>query len=886
MNAHKWFQRLLRGALGWTLAALLFWPALLLADSKLQPADVKTAKAVDLLAERLTSKDIDGAKFLENSVGFPPPDAAFSRYEWRGLAPKFQLQVALLAAVEAGESPGKMLAMLSRDLAHQDPTLRQAPELHDYFKLEVGLSEVVKFKLPKPPAPPELSKATHQKTAVLGLALRRPGQGGPHAALQRYLKLAPQKAVAAWLDAGGDLGLALEVHYARLKVKGEDAEGFLDGIKRDAVKRDRSLAFDKVLWNKGEEPPAPPAASLKPSGDPPPNPPVPAELQARAREKIFEDFKKQEYQGPQDRKFERMKGSMRGVGGILFGEKVSADAKLPALKSLTYEKGKDAASGVLWFGFKDGTRKRLDHVHAEDAWVAYQMVFGAQATPADEGYPLLGMTDNASYYEFGPDAMVTGRRNTVTMHPALHNTQLGWAAVRIDCLPESRAWLLAEVNADRTLKTREQKRFARQSLDWLFDPWREVGRRYPRSRSSIYRIVDVPLRVQVEGGHLVVLRPSGARPQGNKQAWPESLRRTGFIEMQVLVQERDALGKPTGKPVRLSSFTEESYQAVPELLRISYEFRRLNNFAAVLAAVRWAKGQGAAFAKPEAPKDPPATPDAVAVTAKAIKPIERYKPLAVLEQDRKNLSSRLTELLKTKDGKAYQQLEKDLGEAVRAYRKAKAGSADRDKAEKTIRDMEGKMEQLARKSRDVAYALKLSRTDSLLRLDIIGHKVRALEDKPAVANYRKVADGLKKARRKSNTAKPESADAKAAQKEIKDLQEKLKKLGTDSQDVKDYRMQVLFKNFLELEVIGADLRPLLRSPDVLEYIKLETALGKARQEHDRAKPQSKERRAAQKQIDDLRAKMRKLARISVDVSTCLDLLFYKDLVERDLKEDA
>ena len=169
--------------------------------------------------------------------------------------------------------------------------------------------------------------------------------------------------------------------------------------------------------------------------------------------------------------------------------------------------------------------------------------------------------------------------------------------------------VLDEINADPVWTRFDKDQAARrrkvleQEADWLFDPWTNLGRKYGY-HSSVFRVTDVPLLLRGDGNSLVVERDD---PDG---CWTDPLRRLTFIQAEVVIQRFTAKGTPIPGVKRPENYEAEAYKLMAELVPTSAELQRLNNFAAVLGVVRWAKSHEAKFAAPAKPKDGPRTPEA------------------------------------------------------------------------------------------------------------------------------------------------------------------------------------------------------------------------------------------------------------------------------------
>jgi len=171
----------------------------------------------------------------------------------------------------------------------------------------------------------------------------------------------------------------------------------------------------------------------------------------------------------------------------------------------------------------------------------------------------------------------------------------------------------------------------KQMVEWAFDPWRNLDVFYRRQRLSVFRLVDVPLVVKPG------VQDSALRVMRDGEDYDEMLRSRAFISMLLHVQLVKDDSSPKGDAEEVKKFARESYAVMGDLLKASPELQRLNNFAAVLGVVRWAKSKGATFAEPQKPKGGPRTPESLAVFSDLVVPLARVKAEDVRKAEGKRL---------------------------------------------------------------------------------------------------------------------------------------------------------------------------------------------------------------------------------------------------------
>ncbi|AMV25202.1 hypothetical protein VT84_12455 [Gemmata sp. SH-PL17] len=656
---------------------LLFGVPSARADTGLEPKDVKAAKAMVDLVAALDADGVNVAKFLEDQGGFPPSKAGIEPHVWHSLPDVVKVQVmyryaaanspqgaewmlfTLIKATQDGGHlpPGELPAGLK---SYKDPPPQpegvdiNRPEM--LYKLPEQLSERI-----------DVTAETRADVHKLAARSRLWASGGPLNGLRSDFKMELSDAVKLLLEArtperayehalpkaAGEQGPAIAAAKARL----DKAWGVERGARGTAAPRPVITPLDeaKVI-------------------------------------KEWEDRSKEQLPKPEDRTFDKIKEKAGFPGGILFGDRVTPHRDLGKPKVVAYVAGKDGAAGSITVTLTNETVLTLPGVSAEDAAVAAALAFNSKT---GDGIPIIDIDGGTPYYQFGERRLVVGTRCPVLLNPELLNTNLGWAAIYIDCLPESRAWLLAQVKNDPLLnevknedERRELERYRRQVLDWVFDPWRNIRRErvVKPDQLILYRIVDVPMKVAASGESLVVTRDNG------DAELTESL-----LEMQVLIQTVDKDRKPVGESESLTEYTKESARLMPALVTFSPEFRRLSEFARLLAVFRWlrdndVKTLGDAPAKP---KGGPPTPGFVATTPTEITPLDPFKPDEVAKADIQKATNRRAKLLEVTSVKAFDAQATKFLDALAAVSKTKEGSDDRKAALEKLAELEKEFDQLS-----------------------------------------------------------------------------------------------------------------------------------------------------------------------------------------------
>jgi hypothetical protein len=664
-------------ALGFILLSFVA-PAGRAAEPALAPKKAEDDRKLTQLAKELEANAVNVPQWLRTTVGFAPDLGGFpaAAHVYFDLPDVVKLRAAYQGIENAKADDGAVLLDLLNKRLELEKLDKKGDKLTEeeraaglqlaadmillLTKLNPGFkaSDVrtlqIKFAFPPAPERPKLTDEDRNRLAVLTQHLEQSRNGGPVAALKRYFDL-DADAAHTLLWESGTFQLAFERAFAGKQTKEPKfLEQLVTRVNESALKnKDHTIERTAILWAKAPEkrpgdddlPALTPQRGLKLPDAPKP---------VRGADQRAEDYRK-DNAGAASLKPADVRKTVGNPTGIFFAAEARADGALPKPAALEYTPGANAADGKLTVTFGDGSKRTLAPVHAEDIWVAFEMIYGKSAAKPGDGVPLLVLDGPHSYFEVKDGKLLRGRRREVTLHPSLLDRELALACVRIDGLPRSRQWLLDEIDADPAWghfdkdEAARRKQALRHAADWVFDPWTNLARTFG-PHSSVFRVTDVPLLIRGGDGTLVVERDDPAH------RWSEPLRRSTFIEADLIIQKYSDLGRKAGEVKRPANYQAEAYQLMAELLPTSAELQRLNNFAAVLAVVRWAKAGDAKFAAPAKPKAGPRTPEAVAVYPDKVVPLPGGSKDEVLKQEVAKLDATLKDLAEKDAIKKLQKL--------------------------------------------------------------------------------------------------------------------------------------------------------------------------------------------------------------------------------------
>jgi hypothetical protein len=228
-----------------------------------------------------------------------------------------------------------------------------------------------------------------------------------------------------------------------------------------------------------------------------------------------------------------------------------------------------------------------------------------EGDPPDAAVGLVGLDMKLRYVECTEDdEFKFGVAYDMILHPALADRDLGWAVIAADILPIERDRLRLDIARTATDADRAQ-------LNAFFDALDDETAYFTSERRGAYnwKIVDVPMLVRKAGTRLII-----ERDPRDGDVYPPSLRGSAFIEMQPFFASDFELSDDDedATPPRVS-VSRQFYAAVPALVRTQSDYAKINNFASVLAFLRWARAKGATEISGDIPKSKTVkTPEVVA----------------------------------------------------------------------------------------------------------------------------------------------------------------------------------------------------------------------------------------------------------------------------------
>jgi hypothetical protein len=284
----------------------------------------------------------------------------------------------------------------------------------------------------------------------------------------------------------------------------------------------------------------------------------------------------------------------RGFGGVFLGNKISWNSDMPApvwfewrsIKSkATASGGEEPAAkwGYLFIVTADGNVVTTRPMRAHQVWAAVTTVYtGIEGvvTPLfvgdgtdGEGIGLAGFTGRSDYYLLNDNIVERRTKGAATfvVHPAIAGYPLGEDALLVDAYPfnfpdQLDNMVEAAVNRLNEKESIEKLKVFRK---WLNDEDR-----------STYKFIDVPLSIEQSKTGVIY----AVRADSEIKNWPGRLRRQAFLTFQKF----DASGKPEKE-------NQSFYSIVPLLTEAWPSFSRLNDYAEVLAVLRWLRANDAVW---------------------------------------------------------------------------------------------------------------------------------------------------------------------------------------------------------------------------------------------------------------------------------------------------
>jgi hypothetical protein len=461
---------------------------------------------------------------------------------------------------------------------------------------------------------PEVEKAVSSLATFVD---RANPLGTPVAFFEKYFGVRPPaKVLEMMAREKGHVSAVIRRRLARLTPMEQRAK--IKSIIGDLTGRDGTIDY----WVLAAEPslaeylPPPPSEGPKGPSRPPRDPyPGPSRTQA-AKEWIsaMDGVYKEPVPGiarpeARARSFGEMGTKVRKFGGGVFGSPVNGDRLPKGLKRVRFEPdAEEPAIGRLIMSFDGGKEVTWNGVLTEDAYAAYALVFAEQSKGRGwqhgDGIGIIGLVDEFEpYYDFGSTGIRQLSMCTVILHPALVDTELGYAAIVTDALPSSgRVTLLRGAEKAGGLAARNRMGALLADL--------------ARRPNQTYVMTDVPVALITENGRLKVTADPTmdgrykALP-GRLTDFPEPLLRASFLELRL--QTKPNAKEPSQRYDR--EFAATFYRHVPLLTAASHDIYRMNRFAAVLAVFRWARQPGVSCeGMPARPQTGVRTPDTLART--------------------------------------------------------------------------------------------------------------------------------------------------------------------------------------------------------------------------------------------------------------------------------
>lgn len=587
-------------------------------------------KAVATIASYIEQSRV-GADTILEGVGFKPPPPTPS--VWASFSEMRKIEFAYLAALDVNRVEAeKMLATMSETLARSHESVRSEVALKEHLgRPDITENTRVTFSkkasIPEVNLDPSVKRAIH---AISGYAdggalggvqgvlrdyyglsfeqvddiLRRPGTASKW--LEQGLSLVPEsKRTAAIQSVTTDLARRFEsVHYA------PDLHPYMDGPTPNAPpdtdprppqgadgpsKKPQGPGGDGPSPRTGpasgpgpQHPPAPSvsgggnAGSVVPraTGTPHIRPVLPRTTGHTVR---YDKFVQKSYPKSVSRDFRTVSRMRGGLGGVIFGNTVTAACGTPCPTLIRWIPGRDDPDlGSLLVHIPGEETLTLPYVRAEDARVAAAIVFGDKEraiSPHIKGTAigLVGILAKAMYAECDEHGgQPRGTIFQVLVTPAAVDTDLGWTFAMCDALPTARVAMKAMASAAG---------FDEEAMKPL--------NTFLSSPGGTWKFVDAPTKIVRLGRRLDVERDDA-------NGSPTILLDMNSFDIWT---EKD-------EPRLNKDFAE----AAPLLVRASRDFQRLNDFARVMAVVRWTQAQGAEWSGALPPLADVPTPELILST--------------------------------------------------------------------------------------------------------------------------------------------------------------------------------------------------------------------------------------------------------------------------------
>jgi hypothetical protein len=667
--------------------------------------DATTKAQVELLAKYLQPSPmyLDG---LLAAQGFKPP----KELGWNRWSTDYKLRYAWASFEEGKAGNGKaLLAHVAEGVAERSEAALQQTELRELFgKAEqLTLNELARPPPTLPGLPSELQDPVRKLARYL--------EHSPYGSLEHVLKVKlelPESVANSIIDNSKNYTEVLEKGMASISDPAVREEK-LTSLTREVAKQSESIHYEPSLAkffptakpesDSGLRPPDPsvPGSGGGGGGAPPKattRPIVPASNPARATAD-YTRYYNRHYSTPAGRSFVRMAVSARGFGGVIFGNRIGASTNVPSIKKIAFESLGTNDDGVIVVTFTTGTQARMAGVSKEAAVAAYQMIYdpptGLPPPAFTNGIGMVGIRDNVPFAELSDsNRVIEGSQYNVVLHPALQNLDLGWAFLMVDVTPIEGGILEPAVVEARGTNAAATLRALWGSLD-------------RDDSQGTWKVVDVPMTVTWSDTNRTWLE---VRRTSNKaDDYPLGLRKSAFIEMWPILENDEWMSSTTNLLALLRNsaslqdrpdqdFANRFYRLLPLLTASSIDYYKVNQFARVLAIVRWAKHQGAEFVSVSLPKldRNVATPESIRLSENGVKAVASITNLAAaMSSARDEMDALLQRLLREhKEAREYDTLIERQNAAVRRLWAADSGSPDEVKAEHELEQIRKELDQL------------------------------------------------------------------------------------------------------------------------------------------------------------------------------------------------
>jgi hypothetical protein len=322
----------------------------------------------------------------------------------------------------------------------------------------------------------------------------------------------------------------------------------------------------------------------------------------------FDKVMQESYPTVTDRSFESMRKTRKGLGGVIFGNTVTSTLRHKGVRFIQWiGSSENKQFGRFLVQFSDGAQYSFGPTRTEDAAVATKIVFpdnGSSPPKPGEGIGLIGATGTRILQVDGAGVRTVGWRSKIAMHPILESTDLGWAGLIADSQPWNTSKFSSIIGTENAKILRATG-------------WNPVH--------DARKITDVPPAIRSDGTRILVMRREMPGDHGDP-----AVARSAFITMEIIPSEGHTVG---------ANFPDLFYTMVPALAQHSYNYDRLNKFAAVLGFVRWTRAEGAMLKGRPLMPALSATPPAVFHNSSGYKSIALFDGQKIIQEQCDRMAS-------------------------------------------------------------------------------------------------------------------------------------------------------------------------------------------------------------------------------------------------------